>query len=180
MDRTYADRNERYDGMFRALHWTILALVLIQYGTKLLPPGTFSLDGKQLNAWHLAIGPAVLVLMLVRLGWRMTHRVPPPPTDLPATLQMVSRVTHWLFYAVLVALPILGWVAADAYGASPTLLGVVPLPSLAGQDKAYGEAIGRIHGLLAWVLLALIAAHVSGALYHALIKRDRVVARMLP
>jgi cytochrome b561 len=178
MSGTVALDGQRYDGVFRTLHWVILVLVLLQYGSKLLPPGTLSFSEAQLNAWHLAIGPTILLLMLVRLVWRLTHPVPPPPADLPPLLQAVSRLTHWGFYALLIVLPLLGWVSANAYGARPTLLGVVPLPSLAGQDKAYGEAIGRLHGLFAWALLALLAAHVAGALYHAVVKRDGVVRRM--
>ena len=77
-------------------------------------------------------------------------------------------------------LPVLGWVAASGYGAKVSLAGLVPLPALIGPDKSLAESVGEVHGTLAWVLLAVIALHVSGALYHALVKRDGVVGRMVP
>jgi len=117
--------------------------------------------------------------MLLRLARRLTHHTPPPP-DLSAPLQLLSRGTHWLFYAILVVLPVLGRVAASGYGARVTLLRLVPLPALVSQDKSLAESIGSVHGALAWALLSVIALHVSGALYHALVKQDGVIRRMMP
>ena len=118
--------------------------------------------------------------MVLRLAWRLTHRPPPPPADLPRALRLLSRATHWLFYAVLIVLPLLGWAAASAYGVTPYLLGLIPLPALVAQSKPLAETIGSVHGTLALALLALIALHVAGALYHALVKQDGVARRMLP
>ncbi len=89
-------------------------------------------------------------------------------------------MTHWAFYAVLILLPLLGWIAANAYGVTVYLAGVIPLPALVAPDKAFAERIGGVHGTVALLLLALIALHVAGALYHALVKRDGVMQRMLP
>ena len=169
---------QRYDAVQRSFHWAVVGLVLVQYLTKWLPrnlagPGV-------LNSWHLAIGPAILLLMLLRLGWRLSHRVPPPPNDLAPGLRALSRATHWSFYILLVVLPLLGWAAASGYGARPSLLGLIPLPALIGPDRAEAHQFGGAHATLAWMLLAVIALHVSGALYHLLVKRDGVAQRMLP
>ena len=170
-----------YDAVYKTLHWLIVALVLVQYCTKLMSPKTFAgVTEDGLNAWHVAVGPTILLLMLLRFAWRLTHRPPPPPRDLAPALQLLSRATHWAFYALLIAVPILGWVAASGYGVHPSLLGIVPLPTLVGQNKSLGESVGEVHGLLAWALLAVIALHVCGALYHALAKEDGVFQRMLP
>jgi cytochrome b561 len=171
---------DRYDGVAQSFHWVVLLLVVAQYATKWLPAGFATMSEGQLNAWHLAIGPTVLLLMLFRLAWRLTHHTPPPPADLPAPLRLLSRATHWLFYAILVVLPVLGWVAASGYGANVTLLKLVPLPALVAKDKSLAESVGSVHGALAWALLGVIALHVSGALYHALVKQDGVVRRMVP
>jgi len=77
-------------------------------------------------------------------------------------------------------LPVLGWVAASGYGAGVTLLRLVPLPALVSQDRSLAKSVGSLHGALAWALLGVIALHVSGALYHALVKQDGVVRRMVP
>jgi cytochrome b561 len=172
--------SDRYDGVAQSFHWLVVLLVIAQYATKWLPAGFASMSEDQLNAWHLAIGPTILLLMLLRLAWRLTHHTPPPPSDLSAPLQLLSRTTHWLFYGLLVVLPVLGWIAASGYGAKVTLLRLVPLPGLIGQDKSLAESVGSVHGALAWALLVVIALHVSGALYHALVKRDGVMRRMVP
>ena len=171
---------DRYDGVAKSFHWLVVLLVVVQYATKWVPVGFASLSEGWLNGWHLAIGPTILLLMLLRLAWRLTHQNPAPPSDLPRSLQTLSRSTHWLFYAILVMLPVLGWVAASGYGASVTLLRLVPLPALIAPDKSLAESVGSVHGTLAWALLAIVALHVSGALYHALVKRDGVFERMLP
>ena len=172
---------QRYDGFAQLLHWTVLILVVLQYATKWLSPGDLPLLTKQgLNAWHFGVGPAVLLLMGVRLAWRLTHTPPPPPDYIVPVLQVVSRLTHWLFYALLIVLPLLGWIAASGYGARVTLLGLFPLPGLMSQDRPLAEAVGDWHASLAWVLLAVIALHVAGALYHAVIKHDGLLSRMLP
>ena len=177
---TRVDGTDRYDGVAQSLHWLVLLLVVAQYATKLLPAGFASMTEGQRNGWHVAIGPAILLLMLLRLAWRLTHRAPPPPSDLSAPLRLLSRTTHWLFYGLLVVLPVLGWIAASGYGAQVTLLKLVPLPALIGPDKSLAESVGRLHGRLAWALLIVIALHVAGALYHALVKRDGVMRRMVP
>ena len=171
----------RYNGIARLFHWLVVLLVLMQFATKIVPKDWLGIFSEQrLDAWHLGIGPTILVLTLVRLAWRLTHAVPPAPDDLSPPLQLVSRATHWAFYAVLVLLPALGWAAASGYGARATILGLVPLPALIARNDATAAVIGAMHGVAAWVLLALIALHVGGALYHGMIKRDGVVGRMLP
>ena len=172
-------REQAYDGTAQAFHWTIVALLIMQYFTEWAPK---SLGGGSdaLTDWHLAIGPTILLLMLLRLLWRLTHRPPPPPTDLPVALRFLSRATHYAFYAILIVLPVLGWTAASGFGARAYLLGFIPLPALIAKNKPLADMVGNVHGTLALALLAVIALHVAGALYHGLVKRDGVLQRMLP
>ena len=171
----------RYNPVAKTFHWLIVLLIVMQYCTELVLPYFLPKamqDG--LVAWHLSLGPTILLITLLRLVWRLKHPPPAPPGDLPMVLRLISRVTHWLFYVMLILLPVLGWVAASAYGAKVYLFGVVPLPSIAAKNDAFGESMGGIHGTVALSLLALIALHVAGALYHGLVKRDGVMQRMLP
>ncbi len=170
-----------YDGVWKTLHWLVAGLVGVQYVTKLASPGVFAgVSENGLNAWHLAVGPTILLLMALRLVWRLTHTPPPPPNDLAPALRALSRATHWAMYVILLVLPVLGWVAASGYGARPFLFGLVPLPFIAARSRSLGETVGAAHGVLAWVLLAVIGLHVCGAMYHALAREDGVFARMMP
>lgn len=175
-----AHLDQRYDAVFRLFHWAVVALLVMQISTKLVLPYVLpkSAEGS-INAWHISLGTTILFLMVLRLAWRLTHEVPPSPADLPVWMRMVSRGTHYAFYAVLVVMPLFGWAAASAYGAPVRLFGLITLPALGGKDIARGEAIGDMHGALAVVLLVLMAAHISGVLYHAFIKRDGVARRMM-
>lgn len=170
-----------YDPVARGFHWLVVLLLVAQYSIALLLPRVLpgTAEGA-LNAWHLSVGSTILLLMLLRLAWRLTHPPPPPPLDLSPGLRLLSRATHWLFYVVLIALPLLGWTTASAFGARVFLLGLIPLPALVAPDKAFAEAIGGVHASVGLALLALIALHVAGALHHLLVKRDGVVRRMLP
>ena len=170
-----------YDPVAKSLHWVVVGLVTAQFVTKLVSPQSFAAvteDG--LNAWHLAIGPTILVLMLVRFGWRLTHQQPPPPPDIAPALQLVSRLTHWSFYGLLIVIPILGWFSASGFAAHPTLMFLFKLPLIAPADERAAEWWGGIHGSLAWLLLAIIALHVAAATWHGLARDDGVFARMMP
>ncbi|MBK1661280.1 cytochrome b [Paracraurococcus ruber] len=170
-----------YDPVSRGFHWLVAALVAAQIVIALLLPAVLpDSAADSLSAWHLAMGSTVLLVMLLRLGWRLTHPAPPAPAGLPPALRLLARGTHWSLYGVLILLPLLGWVAANAYDATPRLLGLLPLPRLVAPDKAFAETIGGVHGTVALLLFGLIALHVAGALHHALIRRDGVIRRMLP
>jgi len=176
-----SDTRAGYTGVAKLLHWLILALLVTQFAIAWTMPnigrGSVPIG---LIGWHLSVGLTILAVMLVRLGWRLTHSVPPAPSDLPRSLALLSRITHYLLYAVLIVLPLLGWANASARGWAVRLFGVVPLPPLTAKGSALGHQLGNIHATLATVLLAIVALHVAGALYHALILKDRTVQRMLP
>ncbi len=171
----------RYDGVARTFHWLIVAMLVVQYSVALLLAAILPKSAEDaLATWHFSVGSSVCVVMLARLAWRLTHPAPPPPADLSPGLRLLSRATHWLFYAGYIVLPVLGWAAASADGARVRLAGLIPLPLLVPKDDPFGKAMQTVHPVIAITLLALIALHVAGALYHAYVKRDGVVQRMLP
>ena len=171
----------RYTAVAQGFHWLILALLIAQFSIAwTMPDITKDTPDAGLVAWHLSVGSTILLVMLLRLAWRLTHTPPSPPTDLMPALQVLSRLTHWLLYAILIVLPVLGWINASSRGYKVWLFGVIPLPQLVPTGDAWGHAMGDVHGTVAWVLLGVIALHVTGALYHAVVKQDGVIRRMLP
>ena len=181
IDAGAADLAQPYTATARLFHWLIVVLLVAQVSIALVLPALLpATAAAALSAWHLSVGSTILFVMLLRLGWRLTHAPPPPPADLSPPLRLLSRATHWAFYVILIVLPVLGWTAASAYGATVRLFGLIPLPALVPPNERFGGTIGEVHGAVAMVLLALIALHVAGALYHALVKRDGVIRRILP
>jgi cytochrome b561 len=136
---------------------------------------------------HKSIGITILLLSLARLGWRMTHKAPPLPSDMPRWEQKAAHVGHCLLYIAMIGLPLSGWalVSASPRNVPTILFGLVPwphLPVLATLEnkKAAAEFLGNVHGLSATLLALLIVGHAFAALRHHFIVRDDVLLRMLP
>jgi cytochrome b561 len=170
-----------YNNTAKALHWLIVVLLVAQFAVAWTMPDVHR-DTKPIGliAWHLSIGALILLLMAVRLGWRAVSVVPPAPADLPLLLRLLSRVTHCLLYAILIVLPVLGWINANARGWTVWFLGVIPLPALVSAGSSWGGEMGDVHMIVAWVLLGVAGLHVLGALYHQFVLRDGLLSRILP
>ncbi|HEY4296664.1 MAG TPA: cytochrome b [Paraburkholderia sp.] len=168
-----------YDGVARSLHWLVVILVIMQFVIGWTMPDVHR-DTKPagLIAWHLGVGTSLITVMILRIIWRLTHR--PPAYALSPVLRAVSGVTHFLLYAALVAVPLLGWINASSRGWDVRLAGIVRYPSLSPSGSSFGHSMGDVHGILAWVLFALICLHVAAALFHRFVLRDGVLHRMLP
>lgn len=169
----------KYNAVSRILHWVVAALIVVQFGIAwTMPEVEHGTQPVGLIAWHLSVGTAILGVMLLRLIWRLTHATPPAPHDLSRSLQIVSRATHYLLYAILVALPFGGWANASARGWPVQLFGMITLPALSPKGSAWGLAAGDIHMAAATMLLVLIGLHLAGSAYHAFIRKDGTVRRM--
>jgi cytochrome b561 len=100
--------------------------------------------------------------------------------QLAALLRWVALMTHLALYAFLIALPLLGWAATSAKGVTLRLFALAPLPGLVAPDPDLADALVDYHMWGAWALLALVAAHAFAALWHHFVRRDGVLAAMLP
>jgi cytochrome b561 len=169
----------RYDAVARFFHWLIVALVVTQYVIGWTMPDVHR-DTRPVGliAAHLIVGTALLAAMACRVLWRATHR--PPADDASPLMRALSGITHLALYALLIVVPLLGWINASSRGWEVTLLGIVPLPALSATGASFGHAMGDVHGILAWVLFGGICLHVAAALLHRFVLRDRIMQRMTP
>ena len=176
---TRAYQAERYSRVAIAFHWTIAALVIFNIAVGLGHDPFPAL--RALMPAHKAIGLTVLALTALRVTWRLAHRPPPLPADTPGWERGAAHATHWTLYLLLVALPLSGWVMVSGpLGRRPlSWFGAFDMPYLPVTSPA-AESAAKAHGLLGWVMLALVLLHVAAALRHHLVLRDRVLARMLP
>ncbi|MEO1193884.1 MAG: cytochrome b [Pseudomonadota bacterium] len=187
------DVQERYTSVAIALHWLIAASIILQLASGLWMADAINEPATQALAfevyqWHKSLGLTVLILSLLRLLWRLTHRVPGLPDGMKPWEIMAAKATHVLFYVIMIVMPLTGWVivSASAFGLPTLYWGLftwphLPITGLASETKAVIENIfGEVHALLGYGTIGLLALHVGAALKHHFIARDAVLARMLP
>jgi cytochrome b561 len=171
------ERTGRYPVRTRILHW--LTAILI-FTTLLI--GFTMVNSIGSYAWlvgaHMTLGVAILAIVVVRVANRFTHRVP----TLPKTVGGVERIlvvgSELTLYAVMLAQPLIGWAMVSASGGPVVVFGSVRLPRIAPFNDDLYFVLRQTHSVLAYLLVAVIAAHVSAVLLHTLTLRDRMLSRM--
>ncbi|MDQ2779654.1 MAG: cytochrome b [Pseudomonadota bacterium] len=170
-----------YDSAGRAFHWIVVGLLACQFTTAwLLPDIHMDTPLSTTINLHFNFGLTIMVVMAARLVYRWRHPVRSSPDDPSALRRGLALATHWLFYAILIIGPFLGWAAASAHSVPVRLLGLISLPALAARKAPWALLAGDIHGWTMWTLLALIGVHAGAALYHHFVRHDGVLRRMLP
>jgi len=165
----------------RFFHWTIALFVIgLLVGGLTMTDMKVSPDKFKLYALHKSFGITVLGLMLLRFAWR---GVDPRPQDVPGMAPVVAfaaHAVHRLLYVALIAMPISGWVYNSASNFPLQWFGLINLPAIVSADKDLKHLAHEVHEFLAWTIIALLLAHVAGALKHHFIDRDDTLRRMLP
>ncbi|HVZ99221.1 MAG TPA: YceI family protein [Caulobacterales bacterium] len=193
--------SQRYTAVAVLLHWAIAVAIA---GQILL--GWWmgeALDNSALRAQafaafqlHKSIGLTILLLSLIRLGWRLLHRPPPLPEHMSAWERVAALSTHWAFYALIVLMPLTGWLYVSAGWSAhdnhafdvPTYyFGLFHVPHLFNLDhgpdamrSALAQTTMSMHSAMAWILIVLAALHVAAALKHHFYDRDEVLTHMIP
>ena len=172
----------RYSNTAVAIHWITVALVLFQIWLGLsfadMAQGP---ERGQLFTWHRTIGVIILLVTMARLTYRLNNPPPLFSPDLPKWERLAGVWNHRLFYILLIALPIGGYLAVSGQTKGPTtpLLGGIPVPVLPISEQA-GDMAGDIHKAAAFLLIGLIVLHAAAALKHQFFDRKPVSGRMPP
>jgi cytochrome b561 len=172
---------DQWGSVSKLLHWLVLAMVLAMAYLGLTMGALPNGPGKAATyALHKSIGITLLAVVLVRLGWRLWAGAPAPVAGTPAWQARIARLTHWALYALLLAMPLSGWLLNSAAGAPLQWFGLAKVPALAAQDEGLRDIARQAHELLFWTLVGLVLVHVAAAFYHHLFARDATLVRMLP
>ncbi|MFZ2163623.1 MAG: cytochrome b [Sideroxyarcus sp.] len=171
---------EQYTRTAITLHWFIALLIFAAF-----PLGVYmhelplSPDKLRLYSYHKWIGVTVFILAVIRLYWRATHRPPALPASMPGWEKFAAHATHYALYALILVIPLSGWLMSSAKGFQTVWFGVLPLPDLVGKDKELGDLLLEVHKLLNFLMLGLLLGHVGAALKHHFIQHDDILARMV-
>ncbi|OYX29707.1 MAG: cytochrome B [Caulobacterales bacterium 32-69-10] len=179
----------RYSPVAIVFHWTMAGLTFLQLGVGWWM-GRLAAGGDKVSAYslHFLIGVAMLILIILRFGWRTLAPGPINDADKPGWESIAAHITHYVFYVCLFGLPLTGWamISATAREQDLTILGLLPWPlmpmgEMANPDLWLIEAVSEwLHWGLVVSMLAIIPLHVVGALKHQFIDRDDVLHGMLP
>lgn len=165
-------------------HWSMAFLVigLAALGLYMvtLPDVGFNTKKIMLILYHKEVGLLAFVLLVARLGWRVTQVLPQLVAHLPDWQKIAARFVHLCFYALLSALPVSGWVMSSAAGIPVSFFGIFTLPDLVDSDDYLFHRFIELHKWLGYMLILLIFVHVSAALRHHFVFKDDTLRRMLP
>jgi cytochrome b561 len=167
----------RYSAGTRVLHWLAAALVfttLIVGFTLANSLGSYPV----VLGLHKALGATVFVLFVIRVANRLTHRAPALPPTVGRFERLAVAGSELGLYVLLLAQPLIGWAMLSASGVPVTILGSIRLPAIAPVDAQIYGVLRNAHSVLAYVLVVLIAVHVSAVLLHTLTLRDAMLQRM--
>lgn len=178
---------ETYTRTAIILHWTIAILIigLLIAGLVMTTDGLLDKSTRiAVYQLHKSVGLTVLVLSVLRILWRLTHKAPPLPAHLKWYERIGAKATHLLFYALIILLPLSGWAMTSSTPTGfPTfwfgLFEWPHLPGVEGNPQAH-EAAQEGHEVMAWIIIAALFLHIGAALKHHIIDRDNILSRMLP
>ena len=149
------------------LHWLMAALIVCSLTLGYYMAGLpFSPSRIRLFNYHKWLGITILVLAAARLLWRLSHRPPAMPSDLPAWQRGAAHGVHGLLYVLFFAVPLVGWAYSSAAGFPIVYLGLIPLPDWVSPDAALAKRLEVLHAWLAYGLAGIVALHVLAALKH--------------
>jgi cytochrome b561 len=178
---TYGTRTDHYPATSKLLHWLVAVSVLTTAPVAISM--TRMSEGPTqdfLYNFHKSLGVAILILMSLRLINRLAVGAPIADPGIRPWQKTVSSVVHASFYVLLLAMPVVGYIANSAYGAPAPFFGLFNIPPVVEKNEALATQLFAVHRWVGWFLIVLVLTHVGAALYHYFIRGDNVLQRMLP
>ena len=170
-----------YNPFFRTLHWLMALVIFTALGLGVwatqLPKGAMRSD---VLFVHKSLGVAVLILIVIRIVARLVVGSPPYAVPLGRLTRAGSHAVHVLLYALMIAMPVSGYLTSSAGGHDVSFFGLISLPNLVGESKAIDQGASQAHFVFAWAIGAALCLHLAAVVWHARVKRDEVLTRMWP
>ena len=173
---------KRYSLISRTIHWLTAGLIVSQYCLAELAEQADHNNEvvKQIGllANHKSIGMTILMLAIVRLGWRFFNKPPALPTSMPSWQLKASAVSHWSLYFLIFAVPLSGWLMSSATAYSVSWFNLFAFPDLVSANESLASQMHGLHELFAELLFVIALIHIVAAVKHHWIDKDDVLARM--
>ncbi len=176
----------QYGWLAKWLHWLTAALML---PTLVIAAYMSTLTEKVAGdpqryfavlPWHKTLGFLVLIVLLLRLPWYLRGIHPALPSGTSALSRRLAAVVHGSLYALMVLLPVLGYLGSSAGPGKFRLFTLWEMPRVLERNQPLSSQLYDIHVVLGWTAMALVAGHIAAAFWHQWIVRDEILTRMLP
>lgn len=171
----------RYNVASITLHWLMLLLIVAVYACielrELYPKG--SDPRAALKSWHFTLGLTVFALVWLRLVLRLSRPRPPIEPAPAAWLELSGKLVHLALYALMIGMPLLGWLILSGEGKAIPFWGF-DLPALMSENEGLAETLEEIHETAGEVGYYLIGLHALAGLFHHYFLKDNTLLRMLP
>ena len=172
--------NTGFGSITKNLHWVMAALFISVFSVgwymDFLPLGMAKLEWM---SRHKSLGVTVLMLAVLRILWRLYEPTPAALGKHPVE-RLAAKLGHLGLYAVMIAMPLTGWMMSSAANFPVSVFGLFTLPNLVAPDQGLFETLRTAHFILSWAIVVLVLGHVAAALKHHFIDRDATLRRMLP
>ena len=167
----------QFTSLQRALHWIMAICILAMLFVGVGMVSTIKPEYLTLVSLHKPLGIVILALALLRLLVRWRSGAPPLPADMPEPMKFAARLSHVLFYLLMIAMPLIGWAMLSAAD-YPVVVAGIRLPAILPPNPELHSLLWNAHRLLAFCFFALILVHLAAALFHAWVRRDGVFDAM--
>lgn len=173
--------SQHYTALAKFFHWLTAALIFVMlplgFYMVWLENSPFKFD---LYQWHKSIGMTILLIAVLRFGWTLSSSKPPYDPGLSLWEIWLSRLVHVFLYVALFAMPLTGWLMTSASDFPNRYFGLFQIPDLVGKNQWLYDLMSESHEIIAFIVLALVALHVTGAIKHYLLDKDQTLQKMLP
>ena len=177
----WRNTEETWGATAKSFHWLVALLILAQFVIgKIAEDMALSPAKLDMFVWHKSLGVSVLIIVLLRLAWRLIDHRPATPDDVTGHETRIAAIGHFLLYALMIAVPLSGWWVSDTSRVPFDAYFTIPMPDLLETDRTAQETAETVHSVLTNALLAVVGVHVLAALRHHFRLRNDILRRMLP
>ena len=171
---------KRFTAPQRVLHWLMAVCIVTMLFLGVGMVSTVAPKYLTLFQIHKTLGIAILVLAVIRLGLRLVNTAPGLPRDMPVPMRLAAELSQYVFYALMLGMPVLGWAALSSASHPVVLFGGVHLPAILPVNPETYALLRWAHVYLGFAFFALILMHVAALMFHKLVRKDGVFEAMAP
>ena len=170
-----------YGLVSRLFHWSVavLIIVLLWLGWYMVDLSYYDRWSNVTLEWHKVLGMLALLAGVLKIVWALGSHAPAPLPSMARWERLSARAMHLTLIAMMVAIPITGYVISTSAGDGIAIFGWFVVPAVLPESEGLRDLAIELHYYLAYGTAALVLLHIMAALKHQFIDRDGTLSRMI-